>query len=218
MLTIWEYRSLFLQGFLTTVQVTVLATGLMLVISLVVGLARTIGPTPVGWLAVVYVEFFRGTSLYVQLFWLYFALPLLGVRLDAMVVAVVGLALCVGAYGSEVFRAAILSVRKDLIEAGIALNMTRWQRMVIIVAPQALRASIPPLGNLCIELLKGTSLVALITVPELTFQAKLVTARTLDTLPAFGVILIAYFILAQIISRIFKWLELQFAFDRAQGR
>lgn len=218
MLTIWEYRALFIQGLLTTVQITIMATGLMLVISLVVGLARAVGSRPVRWAAVTYIELFRGTSLYVQLFWLYFGLPLFGLRLDAWLVAVAGLGLCLGAYGSEVVAAAIRSVKRDLLEAGIALNLSPMQRVRLIVLPLAIRAAIPPLGNLSIELLKGTSLVALITVPELTFQAKLVAVRTLETFACYGLILVVYFVLAQAINWLFRRLEARFAFDRAEAR
>lgn len=214
MSVVWEYRSLFVSGAITTLELTLVSSVAMLVVSIGVGLMRLSTVGPIRWTAAAYVEVFRGTSLYVQLFWFYFALPLLGIRIEATTVAWIGLALCIGAYGSEVVRAAILAIPRDQIEAGVALSLSPAQRLRVVILPQALRASIPPFGNLCIELLKGTSLVALITVPDLTFQARLVSGRTLDTLACFGITLIVYFAISQLISAIFGHLEARYAFDR----
>jgi polar amino acid transport system permease protein len=197
MSVIWEYRELFISGTLVTIKVTLISSVFMVIFALVAGLSRLSRFWAVRSFAICYVEFFRGTSLIVQLFWFYFALPMLGISLPAMTTAVLGLSLCLGAYGAEVVRACIQAIAKGQVEAAIALNFSRRQRMRFVILPQALRAMLPPFSNLLIELLKGTSLIALITIPDLTFQAKIVTLRTMETLQAFGVVLVVYFIISQ---------------------
>ena len=184
---IWEYRILFLNGIWVTVRVTLMASAFMIVIAFIAGLAKISRIWLVRIISIVYIEIFRGTSLIVQLFWLYYALPNLGIFLSAETTAVLGLSLCLGAYGAEVVRAAIQAVPKHQVEAATVLNFTRAQSMRYVIVPQAVRAMLPPFSNLLIELLKGSALIALITVPDLTFQAKIVTLRTMKTLQAFGI-------------------------------
>ena len=119
-----------------------------------------------------YVEVFRGTSALVQIFFWAFVAPLLGLELGPLVVARVALGLNVGAYGSEVVRGAILAVDRGQREASVALNMPHWLMMRRVVLPQAFLAMLPPFGNLAIELLKGTALVSLIAITELTFAGR----------------------------------------------
>src|SRR4051794_8613720 len=171
-----EAYSLFLpgllQGAVLTIEIAVLGSLLAVVMGVLAALARMYGPAPVRWLAIAYVEIFRGTSALVQLFWLFFVLPQFGVSLEPFTVAVLGLGLNVGAYGSEVVRGAILAVPRGQWEATLALNMTRPQALRRIILPQAFVAMIPPWGNLFIELLKSTALVSLITLTDLAFRAQ----------------------------------------------
>ncbi|MGH7740174.1 MAG: ectoine/hydroxyectoine ABC transporter permease subunit EhuC, partial [bacterium] len=156
-------------------------------------------------------EVFRGTSALVQLFWFYFALPFLGLRLNALTAGILVLGLNAGAYGSEVVRSAIRNVGVGQHEAALALNLTRRQKMIHIVFPQATLAMIPPAGNLLIELLKNTSLVSLITLSELTFQAETLRDATLQTTKIFSIVLLIYFLLAQGLSRLMRMLEKRLA-------
>jgi polar amino acid transport system permease protein len=156
----------------------------------------------------VFVEVFRGTSLLVQLFWFYFVLPQFGLRLSAALAALLALGLNYGAYGSEIVRSSILAVPIGQIEAAIALNMTPGQRMRSVVLPQAFRIMLPSFGNLLIELLKGTSLVSLITISDMTFQAT--TLRTIMnqyTPEIFGALLILYFLVAYPLTLGVRWVE-----------
>jgi polar amino acid transport system permease protein len=167
--------------------------------------------------ALAYIDLFRGTSALVQLFWAYFALPLLGIELDAMTVGILVLGLNIGAYGAEVVRGAIEAVPADQHEAAIALNFTEHQAMWRIILPQALLAMLPPFGNLLIELLKSTALVSLITLGDLTFQGQLLRSATLRSAEIFTLILILYFLVAQCISYGVRWLEKRLATGRDYG-
>jgi polar amino acid transport system permease protein len=201
------YLTLILQGALVTAQLTLLGSALALVAAFTAGLARISPFAPLNWLATVYIEFFRGTSIFVQLFWVYFVLPFAGVTLSPLLSGVLALGLNVGAYGAEVVRGAILSVPKDQYEATTALNLTGFQRMRHIIIPQALPLMLPTFGNNAIELLKGTAVVSLISLSDMTFQAQIVRAQTGSTLIPFVTILMLYFAMAMVISTSVKALE-----------
>ena len=204
-----ELIPLLLEGTWVTVQVTFFGSLLAIAAALIAAFGRLSPIAPVRWLATAYIEIFRGSSLLVQLFWLYFVLPMppFNVSLSAFNVAVIGLGLNIGAYGAEVLRGAIRSVHKGQFEACQALNMTAWQRARRIILPQALLAAIPPGTNLLIELLKNTSLVSLITLSDLAFRARQLDQATLMTLEIFGLALVIYFVLAQIINFSLRALE-----------
>lgn len=201
------YLTLILQGAWITVKLTVMGCALALVVAFIAGLGRLAPWAPVRWLAVAYVEFFRGTSIFVQLFWIYFVLPLTGVALTPMQAGVLALGLNVGAYAAEVVRGAILAVPRDQIEATVALNLTRWQKMRHVILPQALPLMLPTFGNNAIELLKGTAIVSLISLSDMTFQAQVVRSQTGNTMIPFLTILILYFLLSQIIAAVMRWIE-----------
>jgi len=194
------YLALILQGALVTAQLTVMGAALALVAAFAAGLGRIAPLAPVRWLATVYIEFFRGTSIFVQLFWVYFVLPFAGISLSPLMAGVLALGLNVGAYAAEVVSGAILSVPKDQYEATIALNLTRFHRMRHVILPQALPLMLPTFGNNAIELLKATAVVSLISLTDMTFQAQVVRAQTGSTLIPFATILILYFAMAMIIT------------------
>ena len=194
------YLTLILQGALVTAQLTVLGSALALVVAFTAGLGRVAPYWPLRWLATIYIEFFRGTSIFVQLFWVYFVLPFAGITLSPLHAGVMALGLNVGAYGAEVVRGAILSVPRDQYEACIAVNLTRFQRMRHVILPQALPLMMPTFGNNVIELLKATAIVSLISLSDMTFQAQLVRAQTGNTLVPFLTILVLYFVMALLIS------------------
>ncbi len=208
----WEFLQTFGQRFLDGTLITagqfVLASVLAIFAALTAGLARLSRNPVINGTAVVYIEIFRGTSLLVQLFWVFFVLPLFGITLPKFVAGFVSVGLNVGAYGSEIVRGAIQSVPRGQYEAAIALNMTPAQRMRRIVLPQALLIMLPPWGNLLIELLKGTALVALISVADLMFQAKQINAANYLSAQAFGTALIIYYLLARfLITPAMRWAE-----------
>jgi polar amino acid transport system permease protein len=203
-----EFLPALLAGTVVTIEITLGASLVAVVIGVAVGLARLSALAPVRWLAIAYIELFRGTSLLVQLFWWYFVLPHFGIFLPALAVGIVGIGMNVGAYGAEVVRGAIQAVPRGQYEAAIALNMSSWTRMRRIILPQAALAMLPPWGNLLIELLKGTSLVSLITLHDLTFMAHAETMRTFRTLEIFTLVLALYYVLGRlIITPAVRWLE-----------
>jgi polar amino acid transport system permease protein len=201
------YLGLILQGALVTAQLTVMGSALALVAAFAAGLGRIAPVAPIRWLATIYIEFFRGTSIFVQLFWVYFVLPFAGITLSPLMAGVLALGLNVGAYGAEVVRGAILSVPKDQYEATIALNLTKFQRLRHVILPQALPLMLPTFGNNAIELLKATAVVSLISLTDMTFQAQIVRAQTGSTLLPFATILTLYFAMAMIITTGVRALE-----------
>jgi polar amino acid transport system permease protein len=190
-----------------TLALTVCAGLLGLFAALLAGLGRLSAIRVVRWAAGIYVEVFRGTSALVQLFWVYFVLPFAGINLDAFAAGVAVLGLNAGAYGAEVVRGAIQAVPAGQRDAAVALNLSPAQTMRRIVLPQALPAMLPPAGNLTIELLKNTALVSTIAVHELTFTAQLLRASTLQTASIFGLVLVSYFAIALLLSRLLRRLE-----------
>ncbi|MGK7346365.1 MAG: ectoine/hydroxyectoine ABC transporter permease subunit EhuC [Candidatus Nitrospinota bacterium M3_3B_026] len=200
-----------LSGLKTTVIITVAAAVVALVTAFIAGLMRISRRAWVRAPAVAYIDFFRGTSALVQLFWAYYALPLLGVRLDAMTVAIVVLGLNIGAYGAEVVRGAIQSIHAGQWEAAVALNFTRTQTLARIIIPQAVVVMMPTFGNLLVELLKSTALVSLITIGDLTFQGQALRSSTMRSAEIFSLTLALYFVTALALLYGFRRLEKKLA-------
>lgn len=201
------YLTLILQGAVVTAKLTLMGSAFALVMAFVAGLARLAPWAALRWLATIYIEFFRGTSVFVQLFWVYFVLPFAGISLSPLMAGVLALGLNVGAYGAEVVRGAVLSVPRDQYEACIAANLTRWQRMRHVILPQALPLMLPTFGNNAIELLKGTAVVSLISLSDMTFQAQVVRSQTGNTLVPFVTILLLYFAMSLVISAVVRMAE-----------
>ena len=203
----YGYLKMILDGAAVTAELTLMGSALALVMAFVAGLGRIAPWLPVRWLSSIYIEFFRGTSIFVQLFWVYFVLPFAGITLSPLLAGVLALGLNVGAYGAEVVRGAILAVPRDQLEASVALNFTRFQRMWYVILPQAVPLMLPTFGNNAIELLKATAVVSLISLTDMTFQAQVVRSQTGSTLFPFITILILYFIMALAISSSVRGLE-----------
>ncbi|MBT9258797.1 MAG: ectoine/hydroxyectoine ABC transporter permease subunit EhuC [Clostridiales bacterium] len=213
---LWALVRGILRGLGVTLEVYLLGALLALVVSLVVALMRLSSWKSLRGISTFYVEFIRGTSLLVQLFWIFYALPvLLGISMSALAAGVLGLTLNYGAYGSEVVRGAIQAIDKGQTEAAIALNMGPALRLRRIILPQAWPVMLPSLGNLLIELLKGTSLVSLITLSDLTFQGmSLRTTYARDELLIFGILLVIYFTIALLSTLFIRYLERRAAVGR----
>jgi polar amino acid transport system permease protein len=189
-----------LEGAWVTVQITVAASVLAVLAAFVAAMLRLYGPLALRWLAIGYIEVFRGTSAVVQLFWLFFVLPRFGLTLAPMAVGIVALGLNIGAYGAEVIRGAIGGVPRAQWEAATALNLSRVEALREVILPQALIAMIPPWGNLLIELLKSTALVSMITITDLAFRAEQMNETTYKTTQIFSVVLVFYLGLATLIT------------------
>jgi L-cystine transport system permease protein len=157
----------------------------------------------------VYVSFFRGTPLLVQLFVIYYGLPQFGLRLDPITSALIGFSLNVGAYTGEILRAAIGSIDHGQWEAAASIGMSEAQTMRRIILPQSFRVALPPLGNSFISLVKDTSLAATIQVPELFRQAQLITARTYDVFTMYLSAALLYWLLSSVLSSVQHRLEVR---------
>lgn len=204
-------------GLLVTLQVTAGAAVVAAIGALLGGLGRMARRRSVRLVATTYVEVFRGTSALVQLFWFYFALPLLGVRLPALVAGILVLGLNSGAYGAEVVRGALQAVPAGQWEAATALGFSRRQSLLQIVLPQAVLSMLPAAGNLLIELLKNTALVSMITLGDLTFRAQMLRTESLRTVEIFSLVLVAYFVIAQVLALGVRALERRLAVGRDHG-
>lgn len=159
------------------------------------------------WTARVYVSFFRGTPLLVQLFVIYYGLPQLGLELDPLPAALIGLSLNMAAYACEILRAAISSIDRGQWEAAASIGMTRSQAMRRAILPQAARTALPPLGNSFISLVKDTALAATIQVPELFRQAQLITARTFEVFTLYLAAALIYWVLSSLLAHLQHRLE-----------
>jgi polar amino acid transport system permease protein len=196
----------------------VLSTILGGLLSFAVGIGKISSNPAIRGVAIVYIEVFRGTSLLVQLFWLYFALPIAGtaigldLRLPPVIAGVLALGLNIGAYGAEVVRGAIQAVRPAQHEAATALNFTRRQALWRVVLPQALPEMMPAFGNLAVQNLKDTALASLISLGDLAFRAEQIRNYTQDSTTVYTIILLMYFGMALVLAAIMRLLE------RAVGR
>jgi polar amino acid transport system permease protein len=196
-----------LAGLWVTVYMTVLSAALAVVIAFALGLLARMPALLPRTFARVVIEFFRGTSLLVQLFWLFYALPLWGYRLEPVTVGVLAFGLNFGAYGAEVVRGAINAVPKPQWEGAIALNLSPFDRMRRVILPQAYPLMIPPFNNLLIQLIKSTPLLFLIIITDLTAVADQYRAAVGNEAFIFGLLLVVYFLLAYVATLFMHLLE-----------
>lgn len=197
--TIIEVFPTLLKGVNITITVLILSAIFGYLMAFIAGLCRLSENMIVRKVTGFYVEIFRGTSLIVQLFWLYYALPMLfGIRIGSDILAgVLAISLNYGAYMSEIVRGSILAVDKGQTEASVALNMSRSQRMRLVIFPQALRMMLPEFGNYLIQMLKATSLVSLIGMTDILYHGDILRSTNLAMAPTiYALILVFYFIMA----------------------
>ena len=203
----WQYLPNLAQGAWITVQLTLWSTLFGALCSFGFGIGRLSHNKLVKAISITYIEVFRGTSLLVQMFWIFFALPLLGVRLSPYFAGVLALSLNIGAYGAEVVRGAIQAVNRNQYEAAKALNFTQRQAMWVVALPQAIPEMMPPFGNLAVQNLKDTALVSLITLSDLAFHAETLRNLTQDSTTIYGLTLFMYFGMALVLAGLIKVVE-----------
>jgi polar amino acid transport system permease protein len=208
------FYPILIKGTITTIELTVLGAILALFISFIVGIARISSFKSIRVVAIIYLEFFRGSSALVQMFFIYFVLPMWGIYFDALTAGVIACGCNVGAYGSEVVRSAILAVDKDQHEAAKALNYSNYEKYRYVIIPQAIPIMIPTFGNLLIELMKLTAVCSLITISDLTFMAHIIRVQTALTLEPFLIILVIYFIIASVLVKIVDLIAKKFSKGR----
>ena len=213
------YGPKFSSAAITTAQVFVYSSLLAVIISIIFGIMRLSKNLIIQVLATIYIEFYRGTSLIIQMFWIYYVLPLFGLPLPALLAGVLALGMNFGAYGAEVLRAGILAVPKGQWEGALALNFSKAKRMQRIIIPQIYPIILPPAANLAVELLKGTALVSLITLVDLMFVAKQINMMTWLSAQSFGLALLIYYIMARFVLVPFlRWLEVLAAKKVGRGK
>ena len=208
------YWPILLKGTITTVELTLASAVLAVVISFVVGLSRISKYRTVRVAATIYLEFFRGTSALVQLFFMFYVLPLWGLAFAPLTAGIIACGCNLGSYGSEVVRGAVLAIGKEQHEAAAALNYNTYQKYRYVILPQAIPIMIPTFGNLLIELLKLTAVTSLITISDLTFMAQIIRAQTALTLEPFLVILVIYFAIASVLLSGVNFVERRFSKGR----
>jgi polar amino acid transport system permease protein len=202
-----SYLGPLLTGAEITAGIAIASTLLGAILAFVFGIMRAAGGRLLSSLAVIYIEIFRGTSLLVQLFWLYYALPLFGISMPPVMTGIIGLGLNIGAYGAEVVRGALQAVPHEQHEAARALNFGRWHTLLHIILPQAVLEMMPPFGNLAVQNLKDTALVSMISISDLTFHAQELRNLTLNSMPIYTLTLLFYFAMALILMAFMRWLE-----------
>ncbi|MGG1611230.1 amino acid ABC transporter permease [Paenibacillus sp. FSL K6-2441] len=194
-------------GVAFTVPLTLITFALGLLVAVLTALARLSSFGPLRLLARFYVWIIRGTPLLLQLFIIFYGLPSIGIVLDPFPAAVIGFTLSVGAYGSEIVRAAILSIHEGQWEAAYSLGMTRLQALRRIILPQAARVAVPPLANSFISLVKDTSLAATVTYTEMFRTAQQITSTTYEPLVVYSEAGLIYLIFSTILSALQNRLE-----------
>ena len=197
-----------LMGAGVTIEITAFSVAIGFFIGLFVGIARISQFKILRVMAAVYADCIRGTPLLVQIFLIYFALPMaIGQRVEPFIAAVAACVINSGAYVSEIFRAGIQAIDVGQMEAGRSLGLTWWQTMRFIILPQAFKNILPPLGNEFIAMLKDSSLVSVIGFEELTRRGQLIIAQTYGSFEIWMTVAVLYLIMTMAISRIVAFLE-----------
>ena len=191
-----EFLPILLQGAFVTVQVTVLSFALSSVIGLVFALMKLSHWRPVALTAGTLVNVIRGLPIIVQLFYIYFVLPDIGVQLSAFQAGVIGLGIAYSAYQAENFRAGIEAVDHGQMEAAQAIGMRMPMIMRRVILPQAFRIALPPYGNTLVMMLKDSSLVSTITVAEMTRAGQLIASSTFQNMTVYTLVALLYLLMS----------------------
>jgi His/Glu/Gln/Arg/opine family amino acid ABC transporter permease subunit len=202
-----EYGGALLAGLALTVALTFVVITLALVLAVPVALIRMSPNFALRALGSIYVEVIRGTPLLLQLVYIYYVLPSIGINLNPILAAIVGLTLNYTAYMSEVYRGGILAVPRNQWEAAATVGMTRARAFRRIILPQALNIVTPTLGNYFISLFKDTALASVVTVQELTFTGQIISARSYQYFTIYTATGILYLAVGYPAALFVRWLE-----------
>lgn len=194
-------------GLLTTVRICSLAMVIGLVLGGLLGLAAMSRFAPVRWLVIAYVDFIRGTPLLIQIFLVYFALPVIGITLPEFWAGVIALSLNAAGFIAEIVRAGIGAVEKGQTEAARSIGMRHHQVLFHVLLPQSLRAVVPPATNELISLVKGSALLSVISVYELTRAGQAIIAVHFAPFEIFLLIALFYYLTISALAWLSRWLE-----------
>lgn len=195
-----------LKGMGLTINLYILTLALSLPLGIILSLGRLKNKGIINNIIVVYTSIFRGTPLLLQLFFVYYGLPIVGITLTAFSASVITFVINYAAYFCEIFRGSILGIDKGQYEASKVLGLTYWQTMIRIIIPQSLITALPPLSNEAIALVKDTSLVSAIGMAEILRNSKELVTRDFSIIP-FAICGILYFLMSVVIIMLFKKLE-----------
>ncbi len=202
-----SFPKLLLYGIKVTVPLTIVSFTLAFVISVVVAMIQYANINILKQICRFYIWLIRGTPLIVQLYLIFYGLPSIGLKLDAIPSAILVLGFNEGAYMAESVRAALESVPMGQLEAGYCIGMSYMQIMWRIVLPQAMRTAFPPLSNSLISLVKGTSLAATITVTEMFREAQVINGRVYESLALYSEVAVIYLIFCSLLTLLQRWGE-----------
>jgi len=202
-----QYSDMLAKGVAYTILITVASFALGFTVNILLTLARYLGPLPVRAAAEAYINFFRGTPLLVQILFIFFALPSLGLNLEALESVIIAIGLNSGAYQAEIVRVAIKQIPEEQVAVARSLGLSDTQVMLHVILPQALRASLPGLTNETVILLKESSLASVIGVMELTRVGEYMVSATFRALESLGLIALIYLALSTIAFRLFRYAE-----------
>lgn len=200
-----------LEGIWYTLLISIISMMFGLVIGFFLALARTSKFKILEWPARLYISFMRGVPILVILFLLYFAMPVIGIEFSAIQAALIGFTINCAAYIAEVFRSSLASVDKGQWESSTALGLSYWQTMKRIILPQSVRIAVPPLSNVFLDLIKASSLAAMITVPEIFQKARIVGAREYDLLTLLILVALIYWAICSVMTILQNYLEKRYA-------
>ena len=208
---VWQHRDALVEGTLVTVALTMVTMLIAVPGGIMLAVMRLGRSRPLALASASFVEFFRNLPLILVVYWAYYVMPiLLGVQLDAFTTGLAALALNVSAYNAETFRAGIASVRKGQTEAALALGMSRWQALREVVLPQAARRVLPVLASTWVSLFKDTSLVSVIAVGDLAYNAMRVRSQTFRVLEMLTAMAVIYWGLGYPQAKLVDWLHRRF--------
>ena len=197
------------KGALYTVQVSILAIAVGLVLGWLFGVAAVSGVTILRVITFGYVQFIRGTPLLVQIFLIYFGLPALGINVPAYWSGVIALGLNSGGFQAEIVRAGIESIDRGQSEAARSIGMSRFQTLIFILVPQAVRRVIPPLTNELITLVKSSSLLSVISITELTRSAQVIIAERFTPFELYAELAVYYLVIISVLAWFSEYVEKQ---------
>ena len=206
----WSIIPKLLEGTAVTIELTVIAIAIGVLMGIPVALGRVYGNKSIYAFCTFFVEIIRGTPLLTQLFILYFGLPSIGIMLSPFLAAIIGMGINSAAYQAEYFRGAIQSVKKEQLIAAYSLGMKQNQAIRYIVLPQMFRLVMPSWSNELIYLLKYSSMAYMIQAPEIMSQGRLIASRNFRTFEVFIVVAFIYLILVLALSKILDLMESRF--------
>jgi len=210
-----DYQQEFIDGFLTTIGVSLFALGLSLVIGTMVAVFRISQVRVLEWIGTAYVEFIRNTPLVIQVFFFFFGLPSVGIKLSAFMLGSLGLAIYTSSYIAEAIRAGIQAVPRGQMEAARSSGLTYIQAMRHVILPQAFKLTIPPLGNQFLNLVKNSSVLAIIAGGDILYAADVAGAEQ-DMTPILIFVGILYLVLTIPLSLLVNFLEKRLAGKEAR--